>query len=208
MIKILDIQDKGFLKDMINIALETKDKKWFNQLTEELNKLEKEDNIELDLFNPKNNQEGHCDLLRYEYYIFQNDCDLVEGYPLAITGNKIHGSINDVEILNKIELIVRAKDNREYKNGDKISRLELEICDDNDLIFTAFWLLGYLGGRVNMNNYCNIIKQENEMLEKQVENLKKYNDLLKSGLKTLQDNHLNNKKKKRFKLIDLNFWKR
>ncbi|GAA0083401.1 hypothetical protein [Clostridium sp. CTA-6] len=202
MIKISDIQDKKFLKDMINIALETKDRKWFNQLTEQLNKLEKEDDAEIDLFNPKSSYEGYySDLFEYEYYICQTDCDLGEGQPLAIIDNKIYGNISNQETLNKVEIIVQLIGNKKYKNGDKILTSELKICDDN-FICTALWFLGYLGGQADMESYCNVIKQENDVLKKRIET----NDVLKSELEILQNNYFNNKKnKRRFKW---KFWKK
>ncbi|HID0768042.1 TPA: IDEAL domain-containing protein [Clostridium botulinum] len=201
-----DIQDKEFLKDMINLALETKDKKWFNQLTEELNKLEKEDDTKIDLFNPKSNHEGYYnDLFEYEYYICETDCDLGKGQPLVIIDNKIYGNISNQETLNKVEFIVQLIGDKKYKNGDKIPKLELKMCDDN-FICTALWFLSYLGGQADMDNYCTVIKKNNEILDERIENLKKYNDLLKSELKTLQNNYFNNKEdnKKKFKW---KFWK-
>ncbi|APR02465.1 IDEAL domain protein (plasmid) [Clostridium botulinum] len=190
---------------MINLALETKDKEWFNQLTNELNKLEKEDDTEIDLFNPKSDYEGYYnDLFEYEHYICQTDCDLVEGQALAIIDNKIYGNINNQETFNKVEVIVQLKENKTYKNGDKIPKLELKMCDDN-LLCTALWLLGYLGGQADVENYCNIIKQENELLDKEVESLKEYNDLLKSELGRLQSDYFANKEKKKFKW---KFWKK
>ncbi|HDK7314121.1 TPA: IDEAL domain-containing protein [Clostridium botulinum] len=191
---------------MINIALETKDKKWFNQLTDELKKLEEENNTEIDLFNPKSNHEGYYnDLFEYEYYICETDCDLGKGQPLAIIDNKIYGNISNQETLNEVEIIVQLLGNKKYKNGDKIPTSELKICDDN-FICTALWFLGYLGGQADMGNYCNVIKQNNEVLDNLVETLKKYNDLLKSELKTLQDNYFNNKKNKRS--FKWKFWKK
>ncbi|EKS4345076.1 IDEAL domain-containing protein [Clostridium botulinum] len=204
MIKISGIQDKEFIKDMINIALETKDREWFNQLTDELKKLEKEDDSEIDLFNPKSNYEGYCDdLFKYEYYICQTDCDFGKGQPVAIVDNKIYGNISNQEILNEVEFIVQLIGDKKYKNGDKIPKLELKMCDDN-LLCTALWFLGYLGGKTDIKNYCNIIKQKNELLDKEVESLKKYNDLLKSELETFQSNYFTNKEDKKFKW---KFWK-
>ncbi|HCL4447142.1 TPA: IDEAL domain-containing protein [Clostridium botulinum] len=203
MIKISDIKDKEFLKDMINIALETKDREWFNQLTDELIKLEKEDDSEIDLFNPKSSHEGYYDeLFEYEYYICETDCDLGKGQPLAIIGNKIYGNISNQEILNEIEIIVQLIGNKKYKNGDKIPTSELKICDDN-FIGTALWFLGYLGGQTDVEDYCNVIKQNNDILNKEVEGLKKYNNLLNKEIETLQNNYFN-KEKKKFKW---KFWK-
>lgn len=191
---------------MINIALETNDKEWFNQLTNELNKLEKEDNTEISLFNPKSSHEGYySDLFEYEYYICQTDCDF-EDQPLAVIDNKIYGNINSLEILNKVEFIVQLKNHNKYKNGDKISKLELDLCDDS-LFCPAIWLLGYIGGQADIDSYCTVIKKNNEILDERIENLKKYNDLLKSELKTLQNNYFNNKEdnNKKFKW---KFWKK
>ncbi|WP_341478884.1 IDEAL domain-containing protein [Clostridium sporogenes] len=202
MIKISDIKDKEFLKNMINIALETKDREWFNQLTDELIKLEKEDDSEIDLFNPKSSHEGYYnDLFEYEYYICQTDCDLGEGQVLAIIDNKIYGNINNQATLNEVEFIVQLIGNEKYRNGDKIPKLKLKMCDDN-LLCTALWFLGYLGGQADMENYCNIIKKENDILNERIET----NDLLKSELEILQNNYFNNKKnKRRFKW---KFWKK
>ncbi|EQC1535562.1 IDEAL domain-containing protein [Clostridium botulinum] len=206
-----DIQDKEFLKDMINLALETKDKKWFNQLTEELNKLEKEDDTKIDLFNPKSDYEGYYnDLFEYEYYICQTDCN--SNSPLIIIGNTIYDKIIIEELYNKIDYFVELKTNKVYKKGDKIYQNDLQICCEEYSVFYLGYIKGQLDFREGIFEYCNskdkkinLLEQHNALLQSDLNTVKEYNNILKSELGTLQNNYFINKKKKKFKW---KFWKK
>jgi len=211
-IKISDIQDKKFLKDMINIALETKDRKWFNQLTEQLNKLEKEDDAEIDLFNPKSNHEGYCDgLLEHEYYICETDCN--SNHPLIIIKNTIYDKIVIEELYNKIDYFVELKTNKVYEKGDKIYQNELQICCEEYSTFYLGYIKGQLDFKEGIFEYCNgkdkkinLLEQHNTLLQSDLKTVKEYNKILESELVTLQNNYFNKKEnKRRFKW---KFWKK
>lgn len=199
---------------MINIALETNDKKWFNQLTEQLNKLEKEDKEfsinkedilhkdELELFNPK----GYYDKLEYDYYICQTDCN--SGRVLIIIGDKIYQTITSKDDLYESDYFVQLRGNKSYQRGEMIPKSELVIYENE---YDNTYTFGYFEGQIDyMNNISNFIDNKDNMIDwmdKKINLLQEYNDNLKSELKTLQNNYFNNKEdnNKKFKW---KFWKK
>lgn len=202
--KISDIQDREFLKDMINIALETKDKEWFNQLTEQLNNIKEDEDIEqkdeLELFN----LESNYNVLEYDSYTCKTDCNSEQ--VLIVIEDKIYQIITSKEDLYESDYFVQLRGNKSYKEGDRIPRSELVICENE---YNITYTFGYFEGQIDyMNSISNFIDNKDKMIDcmnRKVQLLQEYNDSLESELKTLQNNYFINKKKKKFKW---NFWKK
>lgn len=198
---------------MINIALETNDKKWFNQLTEQLNEVEKENKEfsinkedvlhkdELELFNPK----GYNDNLEYEYYTCRTDCN--SGQVLIIIRDRIYQTITSKDDLYELDYFVQLRGNKSYKKGDIIPRSELVVYENE---YDNTYRFGYFEGQMDyMNNISNFIDNKDrtiDWMDRKIQLLQEYNDNLKSELETLQNNYFNNKKNKR--RLKWKFWKK
>jgi len=195
-ITISDIKDKEFMKDMINIALETKDREWFNELTEQLNKIENdiEQENELELFNHK----GCNDDLEYDYYTCQTDCNIRQ--VLIIIEDQIYQTITSKDDLYELDYFVQLRGNKSYKEGDMIPRSELVVYENE---YDNTYKFGYFEGQIDyMNNISNFIDNKDktiDFMDKKINLLQEYNDILKSELETFQNNYFNNKEKNKRK---------